>query len=238
MAVDRAQVVATGSRFSGQALIDQADVALVVVAEDAADLKKYGWTDAKTKNIASLRGAVMDGIAKYGGAKEAIPVATAKQSSAIEAAKTWLRRVTPLAKNALEGVADLDSFLKIGDISTVPLLGRALVDKVAILERNAKLVAAEGISSDLIKEGKKLSEALSAAQGKQEKERKSLPKEAEEYAYQKGLLQRALKSLNRVGQAAFADDRAHKGKYTFEVLYRKSAAKGGRKAEKVGAGTA
>lgn len=240
MTVERAEVVSIGSRFSGQALLDQADVSLAIVAADLAELKKYGWSDAKTKNLESLRAAVKAGIARYGGAKEAIPVATAKQSEAVAAAKLWLRRAVPMAKNALEGVADLDSFLKMGDISTVPKLGRALVDKVGILKRNAKLVAAEGISADFIKEGEKLSEALSSAEGAQEKERKSLPKEGEEYSFQKGQLHRALKALNRCGQAAFADDTAHKGKYTFEVLMRKSAAKGGGKGKKeaVGAGTA
>lgn len=92
------------------------------------------------------------------------------------------RRAVPLARNALEGVADLDSFLKIGDVTSVPKMGRALTDKVGILKRNARLVAVEGISADFIKEGGRLAEALSAAEGAQEKERKALPKEAEEDA--------------------------------------------------------
>ncbi|MCC6740628.1 MAG: hypothetical protein IT452_16415 [Planctomycetia bacterium] len=153
----------------------------------------------------------------------------------MSAAKLWLRRAVPLARNALEGVADLDSFLKMGDVTSVPKMGRALTDKVGILKRNAKLVAAEGISADFIKEGERLAEALSAAEGAQEKERKALPKEAEEYAFQKGSLHRALKALNRVGQATFADDVAHKGKYAFEVLNRKNKATGKPKAEKVAA---
>jgi len=74
-------------------------------------------------------------------------------------------------------------------------------------------------------------------------ERKALPKEAEEDAFQKGSLRnpeseasrrdRALKALNRVGQATFAADVAHKGKSTFEVLNRKNKATGKPKAEKV-----
>lgn len=89
----------------------------------------------------------------------------------------------------------------------------------------------------MIKRGKTPGDELSAAEGAQEKERKLLPKETEEYAYQKGLLHRALKRLNRVGFAAFAGDRAHKGKYGFEVLYRKSHAPSRAKAEKAAAGT-
>jgi len=40
-----------------------------------------------------------------------------------------------------------------GDVTTVPKTGRALTDKVGILKRNAKLVAAEGIRAEIIKEG-------------------------------------------------------------------------------------
>ncbi len=115
---------------------------LAVAAADMAELKKYGWSEAKHKELDKLRLAVRASITQYGGAKEAIPQATAKQSEAMAAAKLWLRRAVPLAKNALEGVADLDSFLKMGDVSSVPKMGRALTDKVGILKRNAKLVAA------------------------------------------------------------------------------------------------
>lgn len=86
-----------GPCVSGQALIHKADVSLAIVVADLAELKKFGWSDAKL----------------------------------------WLRQVLPLAKNALKGDADLDSFLKMGDVSTVPALSRALLDKVGILERNA-----------------------------------------------------------------------------------------------------
>lgn len=46
----------------------------------------------------------------------------------------------------------------------------------------------EGISADFIKEGERLAEVLSSAESAQEKERKALPKEAEEYAFKKGSL--------------------------------------------------
>ena len=102
MPMDREKIVSVGSRFSGQALVDQADVSLAVAAADMPELKKYGWSEARTKNVEGLRVTLKASIARYGGAREAIPKATAGQAEAVAAAKLWLRRVNPLAKNALE----------------------------------------------------------------------------------------------------------------------------------------
>ncbi|MCE9581717.1 MAG: hypothetical protein K8T20_04280, partial [Planctomycetes bacterium] len=43
--------MSTGRGFSGQALIDQADVLLAIAAADMAELKKYGWSEAKHKEL-------------------------------------------------------------------------------------------------------------------------------------------------------------------------------------------
>jgi hypothetical protein len=60
--------------------------------------------------------------------------------------------------------------------------------RVGFRRYKGKLVAAEGISADFVKEGECLAEALSTAEGAQEKECKALPKEVEERAFQKGSL--------------------------------------------------
>ncbi|MCE9582514.1 MAG: hypothetical protein K8T20_08485, partial [Planctomycetes bacterium] len=137
---------------------------------DMAELKKYGWSEAKHKELDKLRLAVRTSITQYGGGPRLAAFAQAGAWENLglcpERVKRveGLRRAVPLAKNALEGVADLDSFLKMGDVTSVPKLGRALTDKVGILKRNTKLVAAEGISADFIKEGERLAEALSTTE--------------------------------------------------------------------------
>jgi hypothetical protein len=220
------ELVAIGERLRASYLLQQASYTLEMARAEGEPLVKIlapGFLDRASKVRDSVAQAFEDKTVRAAEAK----LATGTQNEAARALKVWGRRAVARAKGAIRAGT------LIPDELTSPLNARAVPAAIAQGQRLLSLLAEHAQAMDkvgaptqpLIDEGRKLCEALIAADSAQELKRSStLPATVANFYARKAELYLALKIINDAGHELFAHDPQAAGRFNLSILYRRHAA--------------
>jgi len=151
-------------------------------------------------------------------------LATGTQNTTARQPKLWGRRAVARVKGALRAGARVpEEMTRPTSARTVPaLLGQANKLLSLLVEHAAALDAVGAPTQPLIDDGRKLCDALAAADATQEQTRAAvLPAAVAAFYAKKGELYTGIKIINDAGHELHAHDPAAASRYNLSILYRR-----------------
>jgi hypothetical protein len=217
------KLTAIGVRLRAQYLLQQAGYTLGIANADGAPLAAVlapGFLDLVAKVRDDVARALDDKSVLAAESK----LATGTQNMTARQVKLWGRRAVARVKGALRAGARVpEEMTRPTSARTVPaLLGQANKLLSLLVEHKATLDAVGAPTQPLIDEGRRLCDALTAADSTQEQTRSSaLPAAVEAFQVKKGELYTGIKIINDAGHEVYAHDPSASGRYNLSILYRR-----------------
>ena len=219
---DTARDVATGMRFRGKYLVQQAGytIGLGALAGTALAGKMPPNFLERTAVLRSeVEKSLEDKTVRTAESRQA----TDAQNQCRHDAKIWIRQAGRRCLSAMQLGVDLPP--ELGTLSsppTVPGMLDQMSKTLSLLEKHAAEMDTIGLPvQEHIAEGRKLHQALQAADSAQERTRAAdLPAATAAFCAKKGQLYTMLKVINNAGHELFANNPAEAGKFNMSILHR------------------
>ena len=219
------ELAAIGQPLRTPYLLQQAGFTLgmaIAEGEPMVKIVKVGLLDSVGKVRDSVAQKFEDKSVRAAEAK----LATGTQNSAARALKLWGRKPVARSKAAIRAGALIpDSMTQPLNARSVPAMIAQAQRMLSLLGEHAKAMDAVGAPTQpLLDEGRRLCDALIAADSTQELTRFSaLPATIADFYARKGELYIGLKIINDAGHELYAHDPQAASRYNLSILHRRNA---------------
>jgi hypothetical protein len=220
-----AELVAVGGRFRAPYLLQQANHTIELARLEGAPLSRL-MADGLIDKVVKVRDAVAKAYEDKTVMAADAKLATGSQNTAMRSLKEWSRRSVARAHAAQHvGATIPDQLLQVLDSRAVPAMVAYAQRQLGLLGEHAATMDKVGAPTQpLIDEGRKLCEALIAADSGQELTRSTkLPTAIADFYASKGELYFALKLINDAGHELYAHDPTASARFNLSLLYRRHA---------------
>lgn len=219
------RLVDKGTGQPRDALAQEGKVHVGLAEHHAAELEKHGWAAADTAALKANVALLEDAVGTQVGAWDEAGVATSAEAQAIDAAKSFLRRLRNALPRALRespGSGVTASAFEVGDSlqRSTPKISKhlsAIRPAVVKLDPALKKHFNGQLASVLLDQ---IKAALDDADTTQEVTRKNAPVQTQALYEHMGRVLEQIEDLNRAGKSAFDGDSTMQGKFNKDILLR------------------
>jgi hypothetical protein len=220
------ELVAIGGRLRASYLLQQANYTIELARSEGEPLAKLmapGFVDKVAKVRDTVAKAFEDKTIMAAESK----LSTGTQNSAVRSLKEWRRKGVARASAAIRaGAAIPEDMTRVLNVRTVPAMIQQAQRLLGLLGEHAPSMDKVGAPTQpLIDEGRKLCEALIAADSTQELTRGStLPVVVANFYARKAELYTGLKMINDAGHELYAHDPPSSSRFNLSLLHRRHIA--------------